>query len=303
MNGIKALGAVLVLALVAAAGHPSVAEAGVCGWQMQQTINTDPDPKDVKDKSSSNTSLWTSSHESWVLDKTVSAPEWAPEWAWRYVLDSDPWEISAKCKGYSGTWGFTSVSDSSTGAGQWVIARITTCASPLEDIEVHVRQQFHAEAALDGDEKCEVRGVLKFWCARTKSARNPPGTINSVAAGGVSIDDDYDAEDTSIGVDWGGLKFSLVAGTGGSDTDDPEGHDHGNRGGSPEVISTSTMVAMTMDLDSYDRCYGDINNVWWKVAVDCTCDGACKRIQRIMSKNTYPAPPPAPPPPAPRGSK
>ncbi|MDF1701078.1 MAG: hypothetical protein P1V36_07965 [Planctomycetota bacterium] len=275
------------------AGAPAEAGGG-CVWQIQQTINTDPDPKDVKDESSVHTVLHVSTGGTyvWELDRYLAPAEYRGVWCWRYKLDADAWEISADCRADTWSYGFSSVSDSLSGAGQWVITRISSCCTPTEDIEVNVRQQFHAEAELNADEKCEVRGVLKFWCTKTKSTHNPPAAINSVAKGGVSIDCNYDDEDTTVGVEFAGLSFNLVASSGGSDTADPEGHDAGNQGTTPETINTSTNVGMTMDLDSWDDCQGKIKDVWWNVTVDCTCLGCCKNVQRVMTKNTYPSTPP-----------
>ena len=286
----------LVLAAACVPLAPSAAAAGdVCTWNILPVIQVDPKPQVKSGTSLTHNGLIPVDVDvPWILGTTPTfggpVPPTVNMWGWRSHLDADPWIIAARCEAYSYFWGFASVSDSLSGAGQWIITRAKTCCHPKEDIEVIVRQQFHVEGRLDADEKLEIRGALRFWCAKTKSVHNPPKAVHSVAAGGVSIDDDYDDEDQLVEAELGGFTFNLKGSSGGSRADDPQGFDDGYGGTSPERINTSTHVACTMDLDSWDTCAGTIGKVWWFVDVIATCDGCCGRHQVMMHKNDYPNP-------------
>ena len=276
----------LCVAALALASIPAVARSeDGCTWRIRQTLRSDPPRKWKMDWSALIDVIPFRYGYWWVLNRTVTFGDLVPEWAYRGEVDAGEFDIDVDCQAYSGYWGFSSVSDSLTGGGQWLIERVSVCGRPIEDIEVSVRQQFHVEAYLNADEKIEVLGALKFWCGNTRSASKPT-TVRSEAAGGVSLSASHEGE-PSVTVEIYGIKTTITTGDSGSDTDDPQDSDSGNRGHSPETIDTFTAASWTMALDSEDVCGGMLNQVRWRIWVEATCDGACQNRQPMMMRNDF----------------
>ncbi len=262
-----------------------IVSASSCDWRVSQVTNINP----VAIVRHGQSSMWTGVLLSdWVdpVTGTKYKAGFAPEWIWSYYLDASAWIINVHGVAMSADYGFSSLSNSIVGSGAWRITREASCINPKEDIEVTMSHGFHANAFLCTDEKMEVLGQLKFWMVQTKSNRHP-GAVFSQAAGGVSLDDDYSSSTSNVSVTLGGAKFSVPAGTGGSNskTDDPHSMDVGNRGTSIEHYYTFTQASLTMDLDTWDKCEGKIHKTMWNVRIQCTCDGHCKRKELVTAVN------------------